>query len=166
MKEDFETKLSASQKEEAKAAQDYADLVEAKTKELEALKEKLDMMQDEYYTNKKGLIDAKEDLELTRAQVKADKEFLMNLRLTCQDLDHQWAQRSKTRTEELKAVTEAIAIITEDDAHDLLMKSVTLLQEEATTTTALRRKAAGLLRRALQEPVFDNDDHCPPEEGC
>merc|ERR1719181_2561959 len=112
-----------SQKEEAQSAQAYAEMVEAKTKELEALKEKLDMMQDEYFTNKKGLIDAKEDLELTRAQLKKDKEFLQNLLLTCQDLDHQWEQRSKMRSEELLAVTEAIAIITEDDNRELLMKS-------------------------------------------
>merc|ERR1719197_883549 len=124
---------SMPRSEEADAAQTYKEMVEAKTAELEALKEKLDMMQDEYYTNKKGLIDAKEDLELTRAQVKADKEFLQNLLLQCQELDHQWETRSKTRTEELKAVAEAIAIITDDDNMDLLRKSVKLLQEEATT---------------------------------
>merc|ERR1719502_205801 len=159
MKEDFETKLSKIQGEESKNAEDYEALVGAKTKELDALKKKLDAMQEEYFANKKGLIDAKEDLELTRDLLKKDKEFLQNLRLTCQDLDHQWELRSKTRTEELKAVSETIAIITEDDARETMARAIPkFLQTQATAGMALRAKAAAVLRRAAQDTDFDADD--------
>merc|ERR1719247_1574791 len=129
MKEDFETKLKASQGEESTSAEDYAGLKEAKDAEIAAMKEKLDELQAEFFANQKALGDAKEDLEITRKQRAADVEFLRNLRLTCQDLDKQWETRSKMRAEELKAITETIAIVTEDDARDLMAQTASLLQE-------------------------------------
>merc|ERR550514_391638 len=158
MKEEFESTLSTSQKDEMKSAEDYKALAEAKTAEIAASKEKLDTMEGEFFATKKALVDAKEDLELTRAQVKADKEFLQNLRLTCQDLDKQWEWRSKTRAEELKAITETIAIVTDDDNMDMLRKTVTLLQEDMSVEAALRRKVVSSLRRAASDPAFDADD--------
>merc|ERR1719316_390441 len=110
-------------------------------------------MQSEHADNKKGLYDAKEDLELTRNQRAADVEFLRSLKLTCQGLDKQWEERSKTRSEEIKAVSEAIAIITEDDNADLLRKTVTFLQEVSVSNShtnaeerAMRSNAASVLR--------------------
>merc|ERR550514_1045557 len=160
MKEEFESTLSTSQKDEMKSAEDYKALAEAKTAEIAASKEKLDTMEGEFFATKKALVDAKEDLELTRAQVKADKEFLQNLRLTCQDLDKQWEWRSKTRAEELKAITETIAIVTEDDNMDMLRKTVTLLQEDSSFAmeAVLRRKVVASLRHAASDPNFDADD--------
>merc|ERR1719377_79971 len=91
---------------------------------LSTSEDKLEEMQQEHAANKKALFDAKEDLELTRKQRSADVEFLRNLKLTCNDLDKQFEERSKVRSEEITAVAEAIAIITEDDNADLLMKTV------------------------------------------
>merc|ERR1719465_365820 len=96
----------------------------AKTQQIAAGKEKLDEIEGEHANNQKALSDAKENLEMTRDQRSKDVEFLRNLKLTCQDLDKQWALRSKTRSEELKAVTETIAIVTEDDARELMRKTV------------------------------------------
>merc|ERR1719171_2752790 len=136
----------------------YEEMVAAKTKEIAAMKENLDNMQDEFFANQKALGDAKEDLELTREQRSKDVEFLRNLRLTCQDLDKQWELRSKMRAEELKAVSETIAIVTEDDARELMEKTVSLLQARAGAGADLRRKAAAALRRAASDPDFDADD--------
>merc|ERR1740121_2358069 len=59
-----------------------------------------------------------------REQRSADVKFLSDLRLECQDLDHQWEQRSKARQEEIVAVSDAIRIITNDDARDLFHKKM------------------------------------------
>mmetsp|Transcript_4572 Transcript_4572/g.11525 ORF Transcript_4572/g.11525 Transcript_4572/m.11525 type:complete len:424 (+) Transcript_4572:72-1343(+) len=117
-------------------------------------------MESEYAANEKLLSDGKEDLELTRQQRASDVEFLSNLRLTCQDLDSQWADRSKTRGEELTAVAEAIAILTEDDNRELLAKTVSLLQVQSAADSAMaarRSRAAALLRRAARSPDADDD---------
>merc|ERR1719473_390777 len=100
MQEEFETNLKTSKEEEAKAASDF-----------------------------EAMSDAKEDLELTRNQRTEDVEFLRNLKLTCEDLDRQWAEQSKARGDEMKAVTETIAIVTSDDAKELMSKTVTFVQE-------------------------------------
>merc|ERR1711948_26164 len=89
-------------------------------------------------------------------------KFLHNLKLQCNDLDKQWERRSATRAEEIKAVAEAIAILTEDDNREMLHKSVTLLQEYSERTsaemTARRARASEYLLRASQLPDFDADD--------
>merc|ERR1719158_1376684 len=162
MKEDFESSLSQAQKDEIKNQQDYASLKQTKEEFIEAAKAKLESMEQEFASNKKAKFDAQEDLDLTRETRSADVEFLRNLKVTCGDLDHQWEQRSKMRNEEIKAVSEAIAIITSDDNADMLRKTVTLLQTDSVSsrTTAtermLRFRAANVLQRFARQPDFDD----------
>merc|ERR1719265_3114864 len=99
--------------------------------QIETAKEKLDSLEGGSADNQKALSDAKETLELTREQRSKDVEFLQNLKTTCMGLDQQWATRSKTRSQETAAVSEAISIITSDDSMDLLRKTVTFLQVDS-----------------------------------
>merc|ERR1719284_2241826 len=137
------------------AVADFKAMSAAKTSQIAAGKEKLDEIEGQHADNQKGLSDAKENLELTRDQRSKDVEFLRNLKLTCMDLDKQWAERSKTRSMETKAVSEAIAIITEDDNMDLLRNTVALLQvdaEEGSEMRVRRNRVVTSLRKAAQDP--------------
>jgi hypothetical protein len=161
MKEEFETNLAKSQKEESQAESDYLALKESKEAQLAATKENLEAMQQEHAENKKALYDAKEDLELTRTQRSEDVKFLQKLKVVCGDLDHQWEQRSKMRSEEIKAVAETIVILTEDDARDMMSKTVTFVQTTAATgmataMRAMRSRASAVLRRTMMQPAFDD----------
>merc|ERR1719375_741077 len=162
MQEDFETSLSQAQKDEVKGQEDYAALKATKEEQIAATKAMLESMTQEFANNKKALFDAKEDLELTRETRTADVEFLRNLKVTCGDLDHQWEQRSKIRAEEIKAVSEAIAIITDDDNADMLRKTVTLLQIDSISSRStaaekmLRFRAVSVLQRLARQPDFDD----------
>jgi len=162
MLEEFEAQLSTSQKDELKAAADYEALAKAKEEQIAAGKEKLDDLEESHAANQKALSDAKEDLELTRKQRSEDVEFLRNLKLTCNDLDAQWEKRSKTRSAEIVAVSETIAILTEDDNRELLHKTVTFLQlsnlRNSASAMARRNRAAEALQRAAQSPNFEFDD--------
>merc|ERR1719443_1319753 len=128
MKEEFEANLAEEQKDESKAQSDFEGMSAAKTEQIATAKEKLDALEEANADNQKALSDAKENIENTREQRSKDVEFLRNLKTTCMDLDQQWAQRSKTRSMETQAVSEALKIITADDNMDLLRGSVTLLQ--------------------------------------
>merc|ERR1719197_1882802 len=132
MKEEFETNLSQSQKDEMKALAEFAELSKSKSAQIAAAKDKLDGLEADYAANAKALADAQQDYELTTGKRAADVEFLRNLKLTCQDLDRQWAERSKTRGEEIKAVGEALAILTEDDNREHLA-ATTFMQLDAVT---------------------------------
>jgi len=160
---DMEKRLATIQKEEEKAKEDFEELTAAKNEGIDTGKVKLDEMQGEDAGNGKALSDAKEDLELTRKTRSADVKFLRNLKLTCQDLDRQWEQRSKTRSDEIKAVAEALAIITSDDNREMLYKAQGFFQISASTEEGAemqmrRANAAAALRKAAGNPDFDADD--------
>jgi len=161
LQENFEKNLSQEQKEEMKSIEDFKALSKAKVAQIASGKEKLDSNEGQHADNQKALSDAKEDLEMTREQRSKDVEFLQNLKMTCMDLDKQWQERSKTRSTETQAVSEAIAIITEDDNMDLLRQTVALLQvdsEEGTEMRVLRNKVVTSLRKAAQDPFFATQD--------
>jgi hypothetical protein len=159
MLEEFEKNLSTSQKDEIKAKEDYEALAAAKADSIDTGKAKLDAMEAEDAGNAKALSDAKEDLELTRKQRSADVEFLRNLRVTCQNLDREWEARSKTRSQEILAVAEALEIISSDDNREMLYKSTSFLQVTEGTEMQMRRnRASTSLRTAAQGPSFDADD--------
>merc|ERR1719316_320480 len=159
MKEEFEANLSQEEKDELKAQADFEAMSKAKTEQIATGKEKLDAFEGANADNQKALSDAKENFELTKEQRSKDVEFLQNLKTTCMGLDQQWAIRSKTRSQETQAVSEALKIITGDDAMDLLRDTVKLLQVNTESQMKVRRsRAMASLRKAAQAPAFEADD--------
>jgi len=161
MKEEFENNLSQSQKDEMKASADFQELSGAKASQLAAAKDKLDALEGDSANNAKALADAEEDYELTTGKRASDVEFLRNLKLTCMSLDSQWAERSKTRGAEIKAVGEALTVLTDDDNREHLAKTVTFLQEESVSdSVAQQRRSSAMasIRAAMREAPFKTDD--------
>merc|ERR1719498_635564 len=165
MKVEFENDLSSEQKEELKAQEKYAELKAALTKAIDAGAAKLDEMEEEFAANTKALSDAKEDFETTQEQRSADVKFLREMKLKCQDLDREYAKRSKARGDEVKAVSETIAILTDDDARTLFQKKMgsaaSFLQEKASNSAAMkaRSKAAYVLLQAAKKQMPDLDGY-------
>eukprot|EP00448_Togula_jolla_P006774 CAMPEP_0170610630 /NCGR_PEP_ID=MMETSP0224-20130122/22762_1 /TAXON_ID=285029 /ORGANISM="Togula jolla, Strain CCCM 725" /LENGTH=767 /DNA_ID=CAMNT_0010936019 /DNA_START=35 /DNA_END=2338 /DNA_ORIENTATION=+ len=161
MKDEFEANLSEAQKAEMKAKEDFEALKASKQAQITAGKDKLDSLEAERAETQKALADSKQEFEATGKQRSADVEFLRNLKLTCQGLDSQWKDRSSMRSEELKAVAEALAVLKEDENFHHLYKTVSLLQEDSATdsaTRAMRVRAAAALRRAAATPALAADD--------
>merc|ERR1719491_1771376 len=161
MEEEFEANLSQAQKDDMKASAEFMELSGSKSSQIAAGKDKLDTMEGEYAANGKALADAEEDYELTTGKRASDVEFMRNLRLTCQDLDRQWAERTKTRGEEIKAVGEALTILTEDDNREHLAKTASFLQEQLVSDSvsqARRSNAMSVLRNAIHGPALQTDD--------
>jgi len=166
MLDEFEADLASAQKSDASGGVNFEELSKAKTEQIAVGKAKLDELEGANAANSKALSDAKENLQLTTEQRAADVEFLRNLKLTCNDLDAQWATRSKTRNDEIVAVAETISILTSDDNHEQLkaggvamLQPASLLQVlETSAMRALRVKASKVLRTAAHSPVFEGDD--------
>ena len=131
MKETFETNLSNSQKEEMQAQQAYEDLKAAKLAEIKAGEEQRDTKTQELADTDQKLAQAKQDLDDTRNSLSADQKFLMNLKETCQMTDSEWEERQKARQEEIQACSEALAILSSDDAHDTFTKTFNFVQTKA-----------------------------------
>jgi len=165
MQADFKSALAKSQEDEKKDIAAFEDLEKAKSAQIEASKEKLDDLEDEAADNTKALSDAKEDLEMNREQRSADVKFLTNLKKTCTNLNAQWEARSKTRSQELQAVSEAAAIISDDDNMDLMRNSVQLLQVKAKAADTRRAKAADVLSNGFNSMFDGADDLLSAWEG-
>jgi len=138
MLEEFEKKLADARSEEEKAEAEFLQLEKAKKAEIEGGEKLREEKKSEAATNGTALIDAKEDLHETREVYSADKKFLRNLALQCQNIDNDFENRRKTRSDEIAAIQDALKILIDDDNREQLQKT-TFLQ---TRTGAQIRKAA------------------------
>merc|ERR1719238_2420988 len=64
--------------------------------------------------------------------------------------DQEFEERTKTRAEEIKAVSEALAILSSDDAHDTFTSTFNFIQKSA-TKSATREKAEKILLKAAKK---------------
>merc|ERR1719146_157047 len=142
MKETFETNLGTSQKEEMQAQAAYEDLKAAKEEEIKAGTELKDSKTQELADTDEKNVNAKTDLEDTRNSLSADQKFLMNLKETCQMTDQEWEERQKSRAEEIKGVSEALAILTSDDAHDTFTRTFNFVQVRMRSRATRARDSA------------------------
>merc|ERR1719321_2559634 len=139
----METDLTTSQSDEEKAKADYKDMYADKSAEISSAKELIDAKFVELAeTDEKNAL-SKKDLEDTSAALDSDTKFLADLKPKCENAESEYMARSKVRNEEIKAVSEAIGILTDDEAKDMLLKFVQV--SSSTKITRSRERAAALL---------------------
>jgi len=153
MKETFESNLSTSQKEELAAQDAYDQLKTAKLAEIAASKKQVETKTVELAETDEKCATAKEDLETTKDALSADEKFLMDLKEKCKQTDEEMAERTKTRNEEIAAVSEAITILNDDDAHDTFSRTLGFAQVNAVldVTKRQRRNAVAILKDAAKK---------------
>jgi len=158
MKEEFETNLAKMQEEEKTAQTDFADLKTAKSAEIAGNKKMTKDKTAELADTEDALAKAKEDLDLTREALAADTKFLSELKLRCQQSDKDWELRSKTRLEEIAAVSETIKILTDDDAREVMGKTMdsetpvfTQTEAETSMQAKMRAKASAALKMVAKK---------------
>merc|ERR1740127_86875 len=108
--------------------QAYQDLKAAKLAEIKAGEEQRDTKAQELADTDSAKAQADQDLEDTRNSLSADQKFLLNLKETCQMTDAEWEERQKARQEEIKGCSEALAILSSDDAHDTFTRTFNFVQ--------------------------------------
>eukprot|EP00397_Hematodinium_sp_SG-2012_P021560 GEMP01022283.1.p1 GENE.GEMP01022283.1~~GEMP01022283.1.p1 ORF type:complete len:661 (+),score=182.54 GEMP01022283.1:144-2126(+) len=137
MLEEFQSNLSSSQKQNKADNEAFQQLKAAKTSEIQATQDQVDKMSGEKADANERLAQAKSDREDTRNSLSADEKFLMNLKEKCKLTDEEWEQRTKTRQEEILAVSRAIQILSGDDARDNFANTV---NTEATSFLQVKNK--------------------------
>merc|ERR1719261_568428 len=142
MKEEFGDNLKDMQSTEATAAADFDALEKAKTEEVAAAEGLVKEKTAQLGRTKVALAEATEDQEDTEAALSADQAFLVDLKEKCGQSDAEWEARSATRAKEMTAVSEAIGILTDEDAHDLFHKTLTFLQLSSTRRVVSRSQLA------------------------
>merc|ERR550514_471019 len=93
------------------AIKEYDALVAAKTKQIEALTEMIEDKLQRIGEAGVKAVDMAEDLEDTKIALAEDKKFLAELEKGCATKEAEWAERCKTRAEELLALADTIKIL-------------------------------------------------------
>merc|ERR1719316_2665240 len=131
MKESFEKDSNKNQEEDASAQAAYDELKATKSEELTAAKTQVENKKTDLADADEKLAQSKLDQRETQAQLTADQEFLSDLTRKCEKMDEEMAERTKVRNDEISAVSEALDILTSDDARDAFGKTASFLQVSA-----------------------------------
>merc|ERR1719446_1561145 len=137
---------------EEKAIKDYEGLMEAKTKEINALTKEVESKTSRIGELGVELVTLKEDLDDTTKSLAEDQAFLKDLDKNCKTKADEWAARQKVRAEELLAIADTIKILNDDDALELFKKTLptTSLLQLKTNGQATKRRALAALQQASQ----------------
>jgi len=152
LEDSMKSVLSDGIKSEEDAIASYEKMMESKEQEVEALTESIDEKMKLAGELAVDVIEMKEDLTDTEGALMKDQEFLKNLASSCATKTKEWETRSKTRAEELSALSETIKILNDDDALDLFKKTLpsgsSSLVQVQQSRAALREKALRVVRGA------------------
>merc|ERR1719162_19796 len=116
--------LATSTSEEESAVKDFNGLVEAKTKEINALTSEIESKTARVGELGVQLVTEKEDLDDTQKALLKDEQFIKDLQTDCKTKDEEWAARCKLRSEEILAIADTIKILNDDDALELFKKTL------------------------------------------
>merc|ERR1712190_164743 len=116
--------LAAATADEEAAIATYKELMDAKTKESNALQASIEAKIKKIGHLAVSIAQMKNDLSETEAALLEDKKFLGDLEKSCATKQAEWEERSKTRTEELLALADTIKILNDDDALELFKKTL------------------------------------------
>merc|ERR1719265_853328 len=138
MKDEMTADLTELTDGENNARASFEELVAAKKKEIDAATKAIETKTMRVGDLSVEIVQLKNDLEETKEALGEDKVFLMNLEKNCDSKKKEWAERQKTRADEILAIQETIKILNDDNALELFKKtlpgpgSAALLQVDVT----------------------------------
>jgi len=150
IKDEISKTLNEATESEKGDAASYEELMAAKQKEIAAQTAAI-----EEKTVRSGelaveIVQMKNDLSLTQKALEEDKAFLADLQKNCATKEAEWNEISKTRSEEMIALSETIKLLNDDDALELFKKTLpsgaSFVQLNA--DASVRRTALRLIRNA------------------
>jgi len=146
MEEEMDKALADARAAEEEAIKSYDALMEAKTKEVDALTEQIEKEQTRIGDLGVEIAGMENDLEDTQQSLGEDKKFIEELAKNCKKKEKEWAGIQKLRQEELVALTDTIKILNDDDALELFKKT---LPSSASSFVQIQVKVSVAQSRAL-----------------
>jgi hypothetical protein len=146
MGDTMEKNLADATEQEQEAIKTYESLMAAKKKELEALQSSIESKTKKIGELNVAVVEMKADLADTADSLAEDQAFAKELEKGCSTKQAEWAERQKTRSEELLAISDTIKTLNDDDALELFKK--TLPSASASSFVQIQVSAKALVRRA------------------
>jgi len=154
MLEEMDKALSEAIASEEEAKKSYAALMEAKTKEVDALTAQIEEEQTRVGNLGVEIAGMENDIEDTEQSMDEDQKFIAELAVNCEKKKKEWAEICKVRQQELVALAETIKILNDDDALELFKKTLpsSSLMEIKVTSEVMRARALSVLRKVTRGP--------------
>jgi len=124
MLEEMEKSSGEADADEAKAAAAFGDLSASKNKEVEIATGAIESKTVRSGELAVSTVQAQNALDDSEAELADAQKTLATLNVQCVERTREWQTRSKLRAEEVAAISEAIAILNDDDALDIFKKAV------------------------------------------
>ncbi|CAE7867585.1 unnamed protein product [Symbiodinium microadriaticum] len=125
IKNDTTATLTAARGQETRRIQSHTKLLQDKATQVKALEQQ---KQD----RRKATADAaetkasnKDIIANLEVQIAEDSAFLADVKSRCQVMDQEWAQRQRTRAEEVEAIAKAMEILKEEAVKEALLQEPT-----------------------------------------
>jgi len=157
MNDTMDNDLKEITEAEEKAKADFEGMMKAKAAQIAALTKEIEEKTERLGNKGVELVNMKEDLDDTQKSLAEDKAFLADLDKNCATKKQEWAERQKTRAEEILAILDSIKILNDDDALELFKKTLpspSLLQVRS-SSQELKHRALNLLSGAKHDVRLD-----------
>jgi len=161
LQQTFETNLKDAEEKEAKDIKSYEKLKKSKGDMLDSANKALKDMAAENGSRGQAKEEAQNEVDALEAQVTADKKFIKEAEEAFAIKEKEWAGRKQLRSNEILAMSQAIAVLASDDAKDQFKDSFKsqgylFLQQAAHVSLRSRRaKCAARLVKSLADKSND-----------
>jgi len=136
---------------EQTAIQTFDQLMKAKTAEVEALTDSIELKTKKIGDLGVKIVGLKQDLTDSEESLLEDKKFLAELEKGCGSKEAEWAETCKLRSEELLALADTIKLLNDDDALELFKKTLpgsASFMQLTETANSLKSRALSVLQDA------------------
>merc|ERR550532_1174307 len=137
---------------ENEAVKSYDALIEAKTKEVDALTAQIEEEQTRIGNLGVEIAGMENDIEDTQQSMDEDRKFVKELAVNCEKKKKEWDEICALRQQERLALADTIKILNDDDALELFKKTLPSASfvEIKVTSESWRAKALAALRKATR----------------
>merc|ERR550514_172342 len=123
MLQTFQDNLKDAIKKEDDSKATFDKLTEQKNSQLSAAQDALTAGDAEGGARSLSIEESQEEVDSLTAQVKADEEYIAQAEESYATMKDEWKERKRLRTEEVASIEKAIAILTSDEARDVMSSS-------------------------------------------
>jgi len=136
MKAQFERDSATAREAERLLDVAYQKLRVAKEAEVRTSSTSVEEKSARFADTNQKVAQAKQDIDDTRGSLSADDKFLMDLKKRCTSAKDEYGVREVTRREEIAAISEAIHILSQDDARDFFSRTISFIQVRGGRSTS------------------------------
>lgn len=161
MKDEMDKSLGGIVSEEEEAVKGFSDLKAAKEKEIAAATSAIEAKTQRVGELAVSIVQNENAADDATKELDDSQKFLANLASTCKEKTAEWEERSKTMQEEILAISEAIAVLNDDDALDIFKASLpspkpvtALLQKKAQRNNAITKMKELFSAKQFNSPAL------------